>query len=119
MAIPLIVRIYRRADLSISFRPSGRPEAGHFQTASLAMLKDIAEHGRLPDFPPGWWVTVEGGKAVSVQETRVSAKTPTAAPRQRARPRPWVRRLWRRGGRLRQRTGMTPDWHLCVCGARL
>ena len=64
MAIPLIVRIYRRADLSISFRPSGRPEAGHFQTASLAMLKDIAEHGRLPDFPPGWWVTVEGGKAV-------------------------------------------------------
>jgi hypothetical protein len=64
----VVVPITKGADLEIYFRPSGSVEAGHIQRANLALLKHVAEHGRLPDFPPGWFVTVERGVAVSVDE---------------------------------------------------
>ena len=55
-------------DLEIYFRPSGDASAAHGQSADLRQLADIVAHRRLPDFPPGWFVTVRGGTTVSVAE---------------------------------------------------
>jgi hypothetical protein len=55
-------------DLEIYFRPSGDASAGHGQRADLRHFADVVTNGRLPDFPPGWFVTVRGGAAASVAE---------------------------------------------------
>jgi hypothetical protein len=55
-------------DLEIYFRPSGSVVAGHGQGVHLAQLAPVASHGQRPDFPPGWFVTVRDGAAVSVYE---------------------------------------------------
>ena len=60
--------IASNADLTIYFRPSGNIVAGHGQSATLKQLADVAVHGRLPDFPPGWFVTVKRGAAISLEE---------------------------------------------------
>jgi hypothetical protein len=59
--------VVRHPDLEIYYRPSNAA-AGHVQSADLALLADVASHGRFPDSPPGWFVTMRGGAAVSVQE---------------------------------------------------
>lgn len=66
--VPVVMRIVKNADVEIYYRPGGSVEAGHVQFADLALLKSIAEHGRLPDFPPGWFVSVKDGAAVSIDE---------------------------------------------------
>jgi hypothetical protein len=66
------------AHRSLTFAPACRLEsarwiggsagADHGQTANLGQLANVALLGHLPDFPPGWFVTVRDGVAVSVQE---------------------------------------------------
>ena len=65
------------ADLEIYYRPGGKVVGGHVQAASLKLLASVAAHGRLPDFPPGWFVTVKGGAVISVREDRACARCPT------------------------------------------
>lgn len=64
MTIPLA----RHPDLTIYFRPNGSASAGHAQSVGLHRLADVVAHGRLPDFPPGWFVTTRGGAAASIAE---------------------------------------------------
>jgi hypothetical protein len=54
--------------LAIYYRPNGEASAGHGQGADLGQLARIAAGGRLPDFPPGWFITVRGGGVASVVE---------------------------------------------------
>lgn len=56
------------ADLAIYFRPNGDAAAGHGQSVGLTQLADVALHGRLPRFPPGWSVTVRDRTVVSVEQ---------------------------------------------------
>jgi hypothetical protein len=65
---PIKAPIARDAALEIYFRPAGNPAAGHQQSVALAPLADTAFHGRLPDSPPGWFVTVRDEAVVSVEE---------------------------------------------------
>jgi hypothetical protein len=55
-------------DLEIYFRPNGEVSAGHGESAGVRQLAQVAAHGRLPDFPPGWFVTVRSGAVTSVVE---------------------------------------------------
>lgn len=64
----VVVALAPHSELEIYFRPSGDAAAGHGQRADLAQLADVALRGRLPDFPPGWFVTLRDGAAVSVAE---------------------------------------------------
>jgi hypothetical protein len=54
--------------LIVYYRPGGKVSAGHGQSASLGQLARIAARGRLPDFPPGWFVTIRNGAVASVAE---------------------------------------------------
>jgi hypothetical protein len=63
-----VVSVARRADLAIYFRPGGDAGRGHVQAADLRDVADVVLHGRLPDDPPGWFVSVEHRLAVSVEE---------------------------------------------------
>lgn len=54
--------------LFIYYRPGGKVSAGHGESAGLRQLAQIAARGRLPDFPPGWFVTVRDGAVASVAE---------------------------------------------------
>jgi hypothetical protein len=65
---PARVTVARDADLAIYYRPSGSLVAGHVQGADLRLLGDAAIHGRLPDFPPGWYVVVQHDLATAVSE---------------------------------------------------
>lgn len=56
------------ADLEIYYRPNGNVAEGHAQSVGLTKLADVALHGHLPDFPPGWFVTVRDRTVVSVEE---------------------------------------------------
>jgi Tol biopolymer transport system component len=56
------------ASLAIYYRPNGAIAKGHSQTAGWKQLADVAEHGHLPAFPPGWFLTVRHGAAVSIEE---------------------------------------------------
>jgi hypothetical protein len=55
-------------DLAIYYRPNGNAAQGHGQSVGLTKLADVALHGRLPHFPPGWFVTVRDRTVVSVEE---------------------------------------------------
>jgi hypothetical protein len=66
--VPAVVRLAEHADLQIYYRPSGNPAEGHGQGAELKEFADVALRGRLPHFPPGWFVTVRDDAAVSVEE---------------------------------------------------
>jgi hypothetical protein len=74
MALPVNSRaqvtatIAPHAHLQIYYRPSGNLAWGHGQSAGLPMLADVALHGQLPDFPPGWFVTVRDGAVVTLNE---------------------------------------------------
>jgi hypothetical protein len=65
---PVVVPLSRRADLQIYYRPSGNAAEGHSQSADLKRFADVARSGRPPDFPPGWFVSVRDGAAVSAEE---------------------------------------------------
>jgi hypothetical protein len=65
---PITLDIAAHPDLEIYLRPSGNVATGHVQGADLRQLADVAAHGRLPDFPPGWFLTVRNSTAVSVAE---------------------------------------------------
>ena len=52
----------------VYYRPNGEVSAGHGQSAGLRQLAQIAAHGRLPDFPSGWYVTVRRGVVAFVAE---------------------------------------------------
>ena len=54
--------------LEIYYRPGGKVSAGHAQYADLGRLARIAAGGRLPDFPPGWFIAVRGGRVAAVAE---------------------------------------------------
>jgi hypothetical protein len=56
------------ARFTIYYRPNGDAAAGHSQPAGLRLFRQVARHGRAPDFHPGWLVTVKNGAAVSVEE---------------------------------------------------
>jgi len=60
--------VARAADLAIYFRPRGSRVAGHSQPADIGMLADTAVHGRLPDFPPGWYVDIRDRKVSRAAE---------------------------------------------------
>jgi hypothetical protein len=62
------VHLATGADLVIYFRPGGNAVAGHVQSATLRELMPVALHGRLPDFPSGWFLTVSHGVGGSLQE---------------------------------------------------
>ncbi len=73
-------------DLEIYFRPNGEVSAGHGESAGLRQLAQIAAHGRLPEFPPGWFVTVRSGAVTSVAEDsslRSTGKADKSRPRMR------------------------------------
>lgn len=65
---PFTVGLAAHPSLAVYFRPGGEASQGHGQSADLPQLARIAAHGRLPDFPPGWFVTVRGGEVASVVE---------------------------------------------------
>lgn len=66
--VPAAVRLSTHADLEIYYRPNGNVAEGHGQSADLKQIADVALRGRLPDSPPGWFVTVRDRAAVSVEE---------------------------------------------------
>jgi len=64
----IVLSLGAHPELEIYFRPGGNAEAGHGQAADLRELADVVIHGRLPDFPPGWFLTVRRGRVVAVEE---------------------------------------------------
>jgi hypothetical protein len=66
--VPATVRVSPEAELEIYYRADGNVADGHGQSTDLEQLADVAVRGRLPVFPPGWFVKVRNGAAVSVQE---------------------------------------------------
>jgi hypothetical protein len=62
------VSVSRHAALATYYRPNGDASRGHGQEADLRELADVARHGRLPDFPQGWFVKTHQRLAVSVEE---------------------------------------------------
>jgi hypothetical protein len=62
---PVSVSLSPSADFLIYYRRSG--SAGHGQSADLKQLADVALRGRLPEHPPGWFVTVQESDAVTVE----------------------------------------------------
>jgi hypothetical protein len=66
--VPAAVTLSRRADVEIYYRPNGSPAQGHGQSAELSTFADVALHGRSPASPPGWFVTVREGAAMSVEQ---------------------------------------------------
>jgi TolB protein len=65
---PVAVAVAAHADLAIYYRPDGDAARGHGQTVDWELFADVATHGRLPDYPPGWFLTVRNGVAVSIEE---------------------------------------------------
>jgi hypothetical protein len=63
------IEIALGAELGIYFRPGGNAAAGHGQQADLAQLEDWLEGGPGPSSPPGWFVVVRDGAAVSVEQS--------------------------------------------------
>lgn len=66
--VPAAVTVSPRPDLEIYYRPNGNVAEGHLQSADLKQFADVARHTHLPDFPPGWFITVRDRAAVSVEE---------------------------------------------------
>ena len=66
--VPVAVTLSPRADWTIYCRPNGNGAEGHAKSADLKHLADAALHGHLPNFPPGWFVTVRDRTAVSLEE---------------------------------------------------
>ncbi len=66
--VPAAIAVSPRADLEIYYRPNGNAAEGHGQSVDLPQLADTARHGRLPDNPPRWYMTVRHHAAVSVEE---------------------------------------------------
>ena len=66
--VPSAAKVAAHPGLGIYFRPGGDVVAGHEQSADLALIADVARRGRLPDFPPGWFVTIKNGLVTTVQE---------------------------------------------------
>ena len=64
---PFTISLASRARLEIYYRPRGDPAAGHGQPSELGQIADAASKGP-PDFPPGWFLTVDGNRAVAVTE---------------------------------------------------
>jgi hypothetical protein len=75
------LNISRDAALDIYFRPDGDAARGHSQSVDLRGLADVAANGRLPSHPPGWFVTLRNGVAVSVAEDSGIRSTGRAARR--------------------------------------
>jgi hypothetical protein len=65
---PVAVAMSPRAKLQIYFRPGGNAAAGHPERVDLRHFADVALHGHLPAFPPGWFMTIEDRAAASVRE---------------------------------------------------
>ncbi len=54
--------------LAVYYRPGGHVSAGYAASAGLRQLAGVAAHGRLPDFPPGWFVAVRHGVVAALAE---------------------------------------------------
>lgn len=65
---PATIHLAAHPDLEIYFRPGGRAVAGHVQPVGLASLAQAPADIAPPDFPPGWYLIVQGGVATSVLE---------------------------------------------------
>lgn len=65
---PVVLTLAPHATLAIYFRPNGNAAEGHSQPADWKLLADVAQHGRLPSFPPGWFITLQNDAAVSIEE---------------------------------------------------
>jgi hypothetical protein len=65
---PVTITVSPRADIAIYYRPNGDAAAGHSQSADLRGFAHVALRGHLPDFPPGWFIAVRDGAAVSIEE---------------------------------------------------
>lgn len=63
-----VLRVSRRADIEIYYKPSGNAAEGHGQPADLNQLAESAMHDGPIDSPPRWFVTVHGQRAVSIVE---------------------------------------------------
>jgi len=57
-----------KARLEIYYRPNGNAAAGNARSGNLRQVADVVVHGHLPDFPPGWFITVRDGAVLSVRE---------------------------------------------------
>lgn len=75
---PRTVVLAPHAELTIYYRPNGDAAAGHSQTADWKLLADVAEFGRLPSHPPGWFITLRNRAAVSIDEDSGISSSGTA-----------------------------------------
>ena len=75
---PSAVALTPRAALAIYYRPDGSAAAGHSQPTDWKDLADVAAHGRLPDFPPGWFITLKDRAAASIEEDSGISSSGTA-----------------------------------------
>jgi hypothetical protein len=57
-----------QASLEVYYRPNGNAAEGNGQSVNLRQIAEVALDGHLPDFPPGWFVTVRDDAVVSVEE---------------------------------------------------
>ena len=56
------------ATFDIYYRPGGDVSEGHGQPGDLQDVAGAVSEG-LPDYPPGWYVTIENGVATNVEES--------------------------------------------------